>query len=409
MFIAGWIVMAIAAGCGGPADQGQSEALEPGSEAVPGSAGQGGQGQVGIAGAAGSHAAGAAGATSSGAAGEAGEAGAPNPSTPKTHVEHVEGVEVDTLAGSQEPGFVDGPLTSVRFHNPVNVLRDPDGDVFVSDFDNGAIRCVRDEEVVTVFEDPRLVRPFGLAMADSGSLYVEADGNTTGEIDKTTGTIWRIDPETGQGEPVTENAGRPRGMVVDADERLIIADLPHHVLRVLDPVSGEMDLLAGQEGEAGFEDGAGADARFDYPYGMAWLPSGEIVVADMENHAIRAVTPTGQVRTIAGIGMPGMVDGSASEAAFRQPKDVAVADDGTIYVSDTGNHRVRRISVEGTVRTVAGDGEAGYANGLGPDARFFGQEGLDLSTDGQTLIVADGTGGEALPYHRVRMLSLPGS
>ena len=89
------------------------------------------------------------------------------------------------------------------------------------------------------------------------------------------------------------------------------------------------------------------------------------------------------------------------------PQDLAIDSQGNVFVSDSGNHRIRRISMNGKVETVAGDGTAGFKDGDGIKSRFFGQEGIDVTADGKTLYVADGTGGEPQPYNRVRKITLP--
>ena len=101
-----------------------------------------------------------------------------------------------------------------------------------------------------------------------------------------------------------------------------------------------------------------------------------------------------------------MVDGPLDQARFNMPQDLAVDAAGNIYVSDIGNHRIRRIGTDGVVRTVAGDGTLGFLDGSGGEARFFGQEGIEMGPDG-VLYVADGTNGEVEPYHRVRAVALP--
>ncbi len=335
------------------------------------------------------------------------EAGGSGPGTER--VNFVAGVTVDTLAGSDTAGHTDGPASVARFSNPVNVVVTPQGEAYVSDFDNGAIRRVSADakQVATLFQDPRLVRPFGLALGADGTLYVQADGNPSGQVETTTGTIWRIDPATGEGTILAENAGRPRGLAYRDDGELLLVDVATHDIRLMNLETSAIKPFAGVSGQPGFTDGMRASARFRNPYGTAWsAQSGELVIADYGNHAVRTITREGLVKTLAGTGAPGMVDGHVSLAQFSGPKDVAVAADGSVYVSDAGNHRVRIIRTDGTVETVAGNGLPGYTNGDGSIARFFGQEGIAVHPQTLRLLVADGTGGEPLPFHRVRMLSL---
>jgi DNA-binding beta-propeller fold protein YncE len=108
-----------------------------------------------------------------------------------------------------------------------------------------------------------------------------------------------------------------------------------------------------------------------------------------------------------GGGGDGTVDGAVAAARFSQPKALAVDAAGNVYVSDTGAHRIRRVAPDGTVTTVAGSGVAGYADGQGAQAMFWGQEGIAVTSDGHTLYVADGTGGEeGTPYNRIRKITI---
>ena len=102
-----------------------------------------------------------------------------------------------------------------------------------------------------------------------------------------------------------------------------------------------------------------------------------------------------------------MVDGPCTSAAFNAPRAVAADSAGNVYVSDIGNHVIRRISAACTVETAAGDGTAGFNDGVGTDAEFYGQEGIAVTPDGATVYVADGNGGDGSAYHRVRALTIP--
>lgn len=146
-------------------------------------------------------------------------------------------------------------------------------------------------------------------------------------------------------------------------------------------------VLAG-DGIAGVNDGEAARARFSDPFGVAAGANGTIYVADAgDAQRIRGVTPDGRVFTLAG-GTRGFGDGPGGAARFDTPSGLAIGRDGTIYVADTGNHAVRRITRDGVVTTLAGDRVAGYRDGPGGQARFNGPVGLAIDTDGR-VIVAD--------------------
>ncbi|MDQ3813151.1 MAG: SMP-30/gluconolactonase/LRE family protein [Armatimonadota bacterium] len=316
-------------------------------------------------------------------------------------------VTVNTLAGSAEPGATDGPANVARFNNPVNVEVDAAGNVYVADFDNNRIRRVTPQGVVsTVVNQPNFRTPFGIAFTPNGQLYVQTDANDTGQNTNNSGTIWRINIAAGTATVVARNIGRPRGLTALPDGRLVLVDNQAHDVRLMNPDTAVITELAGARGQAGFADGVNGGARFNRPYGSTVLPNGNIVVADQNNHRIRLVTPAGVVTTVAGSGTAGRLDGHRLQAQFTRPQDVAADNLNNIYVSDHDNHLIRRIDANGIVTTIAGDGTAGFADGPGLQARFFGQEGLDVSADGSVLYVADGNNGDGGPFHRIRRIPL---
>jgi len=141
----------------------------------------------------------------------------------------------------------------------------------------------------------------------------------------------------------------------------------------------------------GFTDGQGSAARFYCPQGITVDGAGNVLVADTFNHALRKVARNGAVSTLAGNGEAGYADGEGSAARFNQPWGITVDADGIIYVTDSGNNCVRQVGPDDvSVSTLAGDGieGSGFANGLGLNARFDTPSGLALDTDGH-LIVAD--------------------
>ncbi len=322
----------------------------------------------------------------------------------------IAGVTVSTLAGSATQGSADGLGSAAQFYNPVNLVVSPPDTLWIADFDNGAIRrSTFGGDVSTHTKQANFARPFGLVLAADGSLIVQTDYDETGkEAGNSRGAVWRVDPSTGEATSLATAIGRPRGMARLPGGKIAISDTYRHDLRLLDATTGAVTALAGVEGCPDFDDGRGSAARFNAPYGLVATSSGDVLVADHDNHVIRRVTQTGDVSTFAGDGVPGMVDGPIAEARFDHPKDLAIDAAGNVYVSDVGNLRIRVIGIDGQVRTVAGDGVAGFTDGAGTAARFFGMEGIDVTPDGKTVFVADGTGGEpGLPYHRIRKLTMP--
>ncbi len=176
----------------------------------------------------------------------------------------------------------------------------------------------------------------------------------------------------------------PNGIDVDSEGRLYVADSGNHRIRLLLP-NGQTSTFAGSS--EGFLDGPPTEAKFKSPYGVA-VAGGVVYVADTENHRIRKITQADGVTTFAGDGTPGFADGPGTTAKFNSPFSVAVAPDGGVYVADAGNRRIRRISAAGEVSTVAG-GEAGNVDGPFGTARFAVPN--DLAVDGTDgLYVVDG-------------------
>ena len=163
--------------------------------------------------------------------------------------------------------------------------------------------------------------------------------------------------------------GKPIGLFVleDGTRRVSTSE---HTLQLLTP-SGQLAVIAGRRDKGGKLDGPGADARFNYPRGITVDPAGQTVVADSENHALRFVSKAGAVSTLAGGGEPGFADGQGAAARFNHPHSVVVLpDSGEFVVSDQLNHALRVVTPGGAVRTLAGSGQPGFADGQGAAARF---------------------------------------
>jgi DNA-binding beta-propeller fold protein YncE len=128
---------------------------------------------------------------------------------------------------------------------------------------------------------------------------------------------------------------------------------------------------------------------------MALGPDGSLIIADAENNRIRKASPTGAVSTVAGSNK-GNLDGDARQAQFARPTGVAVRRDGTIYISDAENHRIRQISHDGIVTTLAGSSD-GFSDGRGPEARFSYPGNLALGPNGELFVTDSGN-------HRIRVI-----
>ncbi len=172
----------------------------------------------------------------------------------------------------------------------------------------------------------------------------------------------------------------PWGIVAMEDGTRYVADAGdnNRIRRIA--ADGTVDTLAG--GREGFADGIGGAAAFHTPSGLARDDEGNLYVADTGNHAIRKVTPQGVVTTVAGTGEPGYRDGPAAQAQFDGPVGVAVDRSGRIFVADTYNDRIRVISRDGQVATLAGGGVPGFFDGTGSEARFDTPTGVAVDATG---------------------------
>jgi len=313
---------------------------------------------------------------------------------------------VSTLSGSAEAGYADGKRGIARFANPVGAAY-RDGKVYVADFDNGKIRVVdaTDGTTTTLIAAQGFSRPFALAFAPDGTLFVTTDRSPNENTQTlTSGTIWRVDVGAKTATPIAIGIGRPRGIAVLASGKLVVADYQNHAVSTVDAVTGKVTPLAGAWGAPGMADAPGAAAHFNQPYGVA-VKGDKVLVADYGNHRIREVSLDGNVRTLAGAGAAGSNDGAMGTAQFRNPQGLAVTANGDIYVADVENYRIRKIT--GSVETIALDGTPGHVdddNLLAGEA--YGMEGIAVASDGSMLFLADGGRGENVPHNFVRSIKL---
>ncbi|HEY7187818.1 MAG TPA: hypothetical protein VH436_14780 [Vicinamibacterales bacterium] len=201
----------------------------------------------------------------------------------------------------------------------------------------------------------------------------------------------------GDGVPGTiDDVGRrarfsePFGIAAAPDGTIFVADAGHadRIRRVT--LDGRVSTIAGEM--SGFRDGVGASASFSTPSGIALAPNGTLYVADTGNNAIRRITPDGSVSTLAGDGTPGYADGPAHQARFNGPIGIAVAPNGRIVVADTYNDRIRAIDVDGTVTTLAGSGQPGADDGDASGASFDTPTGLAFDASGILYVADTGNG-----------------
>ena len=193
----------------------------------------------------------------------------------------------------------------------------------------------------------------------------------------------------------------PEGAAVDSAHNVYIADTGNSTIRQLRP-DGSVVTLAGLAGSTGSVDGPGSIARFYYPQGVAVDAGGNVYVADTYNQTIRKITPDGIVSTLAGLaGNAGSADGTGNTARFYYPQGVAVDSAGNVYVADTYNNTIRKITPAGVASTLAGlPGIIGSADGPGSMAPFTAPQGVTLDAAGNVFVADTGN-------HTIRRITTP--
>ena len=316
---------------------------------------------------------------------------------------------VTTLAGlAGSSGSAGGTGSAARFNDPADLAADRSGNVYVADANNHTIRRITPVGAVTTMAGQAGVsgstdgtasvaqfnHPTGVSVDAPGNLYVaDTDNDTIRKVTPAGGvtTIAGLAGRTGSADGTGSAAlfSSPSDVAVDSAGNLYVSDTLNHTIRMITP-AGAVTTIAGLAGASGSADGAGSAARFFAPEGIAVDGSGNLYVADTDNHTIRKITATGVVSTLAGwAGSSGSSDGIGSGARFFYPADVTIDGTGNLFVIDTDNHTIRQITSVGVVSTVAGQaGTSGSANGTGASARFSYPTGIGADASGN-LFVAD--------------------
>jgi sugar lactone lactonase YvrE len=276
---------------------------------------------------------------------------------------------ITTVAGSALKGD-GGPATAANLANPVGVVQDGRGNLYIADQQNHRIRKVAASGIITT-------------IAGTGSYGFGGDG----------------------GAATAANLANPAGVALDGIGNLYIADSQNHRIRKV-TTSGIVSTVAGT-GTAGYDgDGAAATAaNLNNPVGVAVDGMGNVYIADALNHRIRKVAANGVITTVAGTGMAGFSGdgGAATSANLNTPAGVTVDGMGNFYVSDQKNQRIRMVSTAGIIITVAGTGTAGYSeDGVAANTASLNNP-AGLAVDGSgNLYIADQSN------HRVRKVSAGG-
>ena len=304
-------------------------------------------------------------------------------------------VTVTTLAGSTL-GFADGTGAVAQFYGPFGITTDTADNVYVADAYNHKIRKITSAgEVSTLagstqgFADgtgaaAQFDTPYGVATDTAGNVYVADAYNQ--KIRKVT-PVGEVSTLAGSTQGFADGTGAaaqfdgPFGLATDAAGNVYVADAYNHKIRKVTP-AGVVSTLAGST--VGFADGTGAAAQFDGLFGLATDAAGNVYVADSNNNKIRKITPAGEVSTLAG-STSGFADGTGAAAQFSNPSGVATDAAGNVYVGDIFNSKIRKITPAGVVSTLAGS-SFGFADGIGTTAQFTYPFGVATDATGNVYV-----------------------
>ena len=312
------------------------------------------------------------------------------------------------LAGLDGPpsGSVDGTGSAARIYAPAGLAVDGSGTIYLAESGGSLIRKITNGGVVTTLAGSlqgygsadgvgtaaSFYYPWGIAVDTAGNLYVADSGNDTirkitpaGVVSTLAGTAKAAGRVDGAGSAARFDG--PTGITVDALGNVYVCDSQNNAIRKVTS-AGVVSTIAGFTGTQGSADGAANAASFYDPIGIAVDSSGNLFIGDAGNGTIRKITPSGVVSTLAGsVGLYGSTDGAGSNARFRDPDALAVDAADNIYVTDSGNETIRKITSGGVVTTIGGiAGTSGYASGSGSAALFQTPIGIAVDSAGNVYV-----------------------
>ena len=317
---------------------------------------------------------------------------------------------ITTVAGNGTPGYTgdNNPATSAQLYGPTAVAVDSAGNLYIADTNNQCIRKVANGVITTVAGNGArgssgdngpatsalLSNPYGLAVDAAGNLYIADSSNN--RIREVSGGMIATVAGNGaagfggdNGPATSAHLAYPQDLAVDSAGNLYIADTNNNRIRKVS--NGVIATLAGTAtyGFSG-DNGLATSAQLNNPYGVAVDPAGNLYIADTFNNRVRKVSNR-VITTVAGDGTVGFSgdNGPATSAQLADPWSVAVDSAGNLYIADYGNNRIRKVS-NGMIATVAGNGTRGSLGDNGPatSAQFYGPAGLAVDSLGN-LYIAD--------------------
>jgi uncharacterized protein (TIGR03437 family) len=319
---------------------------------------------------------------------------------------------ITTVAGNGQSGYSGdgGPATAAGLNDPTGVEVDAAGNLYIADGRNSRVRKVTPAGTITTLAGNGQYRyggdggpataaglngPTGVAVDAAGNLYIADAVNNRIRKVTPSGTITTVagngqEGYAGDGGPATAaSLWLPEGVAVDAAGNLYIADSNNSRIRKVTP-AGTITTVAGN-GQWGYsgDGGPATPAMLGDPGGVAVDAAGNLYIADTGNSRIRKVTPGGTITTVAG-GGSGLGDGGPATGASLRPEGVAVDAAGDLYIADTRNNRIRKVTPSGTITTVAGNGGWSYSGDGGPAtaAMLGGPGGVAVDAAGN-LYIAD--------------------
>lgn len=315
---------------------------------------------------------------------------------------------VTTFAGSGSTGSTNGSASVARFNAPSGIAVMPDGSTLVvSDAFNHALRLIANDQVTTyvgsvpangttnaIGTAARFHFPSGIAIDSQGNTFVSELDCTIRKITPA-GVVTTFAGAAGQCGAIDANGANarfnyPHGLAIDANDNLYVADTYNHVIRKITP-AGVVTTLAGSAGLYGTTNGTGAQARFYFPWSLTVNPQGNVFVADTYNHMIRRVEPAGVVTTFAGNSSPGWRDDVGTDADFYYPIAVTIDASRNLYVSDWTSHVIRKITPAGVVTTIAGEAlNSGSNDGISSTAHFENPNGIAADAEGNLFVADEG-------------------
>jgi RHS repeat-associated protein len=316
---------------------------------------------------------------------------------------------ITTVAGDGTWGYSGdgGPAAQAKLRWLYGVVVDAAGNIYIADTGNYCIRKVDTNGIITTVAgdgtqsysgdggpatQAKLYNPHGVAVDTAGNIYIADPGNHCIRKVDTSGTITTVAGDgtqgySGDGGPAAQaKLYNPLGVAVDASGNIYIADMLNHCIRKVD-TSGIITTVAGDGTQSYSGDGGpAAQAKLDFPCGVAVDASGNIYIADSYNHRVRKVDTSGIITTVSGDGTQGYSGdgGPATEAKLCSPCGVAVDASGNIYIADSSNHCIRKVGPPSTFANAMTDGDIPFAeaNGLGHIMNSAGRhkETIDLDT-----------------------------